>query len=511
MIGLLPPVFWAVVVGVLLWDVQLAGRIAQNARAPRTIALLSALAGLLVAPAVLAAAAAPSLYSGRAVQAIAWLLPAVALVCTLQALLALVRGLVIPTVGIPLLLFDLVVLGAAFARHEALGGGELSPFVAGLNAAQTGAFGVLVGEPALWSPLVVMPPLLAPVTAARWRLSAALRAGLAVAAAGWVALVMVIEYPRAVRAVRAFGGYAGTQLQERPAGDLAVGLQVFPPLAEPPTELMLRNDVALADSLDVGAVSLVVEPAATTLRALDSLSRVLDDVRRDTTTVIVSLGYPRDARAAYARDPDAYFAERVRELRRIVRVLRPDVVVPAIEPYGLGAATVGALPLEAWQGYLTAAAAAVEEDRPRTLVAVSASTFGPADSALYAWAASRASPIEVVGFSIAPSFDGGLSLAARLSAADRWLRAADRGRAPKPHWVFRSAAYPLAHGERSQREALWGTLAWATTHPEVRGVILADAADYGRITGLRATGGRLRPAVPLLAQGVRLLRETIVQ
>ena len=77
--------------------------------------------------------------------------------------------------------------------------------------------------------------------------------------------------------------------------------------------------------------------------------------------------------------------------------------------------------------------------------------------------------------------------------------------------VLAAGGFPLAHGERSQREALWGTLAWATTHPEVRGVILADAADYGRITGLRATGGRLRPAVPLLAQGVRLLRETIVQ
>lgn len=511
MIGLLPPIFWAVVAGALLWDVQLAGRIAQNARVPRPLALVSALCGLLVAPAVLAAAAAPSLYSGRAVQAIAWLFPAVALLVVVQVLLALLRGLVTPAVGVPLLLFDLVVLGAAFARHEALGGAEVSPFVTGLNAAQTGAFGVLIGEPALWSPLVVMPPLLAPVTAARWRLSAVLRAGLAVAAAGWVALVMVIEYPRAVRAVRAFDGYASVQLQERPAGDLTVGLQVFPPLTEPPTELMLRNDVALADSLDVGAVSLVVEPAATTLRALDSLSRLLDDVRRDTTTVIVALGYPRDARAAYARAPDEYAAERVRELRRIVRVLRPDVVVPAVEPYGLGAATLGALPLEAWQTYLTAAAAAVEEDRPRTLVAISASTFGPADSALYAWAASRASPIEVVGFSIAPSFDGGLSLAARLSAADRWLRASDRGRASKPHWVFRAAAYPLAHGERSQRDGLWGTLAWATTRPEVRGVVLADAADYGRVTGLRATGNRLRPAVPLLAQGVRLLRETIVQ
>ena len=511
MTSLLPPVFWAVVVGALLWDVQLAGRIAQNQRTPRLLALLSALAGLLVAPAVIAAAAAPSLYSGRAVQAIAWLFPAVALLFVLQALGALLRGLVTPAVGVPLLLFDLVVLGAAVARHVALAGGDPSPFLAGLGAAQTGAFGVLVGEPALWSPLVVMPPLLAPVTPARWRLSAAMRAGLAVAAAGWVALVMVIEYPRAVRAVRAFAPYGDQQLQERPAGDLAVGVQLFPPLQRPPTELMLRNDVALADSLDVGAIGVTVSPAGAELRALDSLSQLLEDVRRDTTTLVVALGYPDDARAAYARSPAAYTEARLADLRRVVRVLRPDVVVPAIEPYGLGAAALGELPLEVWQSYLTQAAAVVQEDRPRTLVAVSASTFGPADSALYAWAASRESPIEVVGFSIAPSFDGGLSLAARLSAADRWIGADASGRAPKPHWIFRAAGYPLAHGEGSQRDGLWGTLAWATTHPEIRGVVVADAADYGRITGLRATGGRLRPAVTLLAQGVQLLRETIAR
>jgi hypothetical protein len=101
-----------------------------------------------------------------------------------------------------------------------------------------------------------------------------------------------------------------------------------------------------------------------------------------------------------------------------------------------------------------------------------------------------------------------LSLAARLGAADRWLRAGDGRRAPKPHWIFHAVAYPLAHGERSQRDALWGTLAWATAHPQVRGLILGDAADYGRVTGLRVTGGRLRPAVGVLAQGIELLRET---
>jgi hypothetical protein len=505
---LLPVAFWALTAVVIVWNLQLAGRIAQNRRAPRAIALLSGLAGLLVVPAALAAAAAPSIFVGRAVQGIAWLWPLVAGLFALQVLYAVVRRYVTPAVGISFLLYDLVVLAAAVARYRTLGGGSDGDWLVALAAAQAGALGVVRGETALWSPFALMLPLLAPVTPARWRLSAVARAAFAVFAAGWAVLVLVIEYPRAVRGVRAFAAFGEARIVERPAGDLTVGLQLFPSLRDTPTELMLRNDVALADSLDVGTISITLAPTATRLRALDSLARLLEDVRRDTTTLVVSLDYPPDARAQYAASPERYTEARLAELRRVVRRLRPDVVIPAIEPYGQGARALGVLPLEAWQRYLTAAAAVVEEDRPRTLVGVSTATFGSRDSALYAWAASRASPIELVGFAIAPSFDGGLSLTARLGAADRWLRAADPDRAPKPHWIFHAVAYPLAHGEGSQRDALWGTLAWATAHPQVRGLIIGDAADYGRVTGLRVTGGRLRPAVALLAQGIELLRET---
>jgi len=506
--ALLSPAYWALTAAIVLWNVQLAGRIAQNRRAPRPLALLSGLAGLLVVPAALAAAAAPSIFVGRAVQAIAWLWPVVAGLFALQALYAVARRYVTPAIGIPFLVYDLVVLGAAVARYRTLGGGTDADWLVALGTAQAGALGVAQGEAALWSPYAFALPLLAPVTPARWRLSAVARAAFAMFAAGWAGLVLVVEYPRAIRGVRAFAAFGEERIQERPAADLVVGLHLFPTLTAPPTELMLRNDIALADSLDVRAVSITIAPEAARLRTLDSLARLLDDVRRDTTTLVVALGYPRDARAQYAASPERYTAARVAELRRIVRRLRPDVVVPAVEPYGQGARALGVLPLEDWQRFLTAAAAAVEEDRPRTLVGVSTATFRARDSALYAWAASRESPIELVGFAIAPSFDGGLSLAARLGAADRWLRAGDGGRAPKPHWIFHAVAYPLAHGERSQRDALWGTLAWATAHPQVRGLILGDAADYGRVTGLRVTGGRLRPAAGVLAQGIELLRET---
>ncbi|HEY0972709.1 MAG TPA: hypothetical protein VGE02_17195 [Gemmatimonadales bacterium] len=509
---ILPPAYWALTAAILLWDVQLGGRIAQNRRVPRPLALVSGMVALLVIPAAVAAAAAPSLLSGRAVRGIAWLWPALTALCTLQVLYTLVRRHVTPAVGIPFLVHDVVLTAVAVARHQLLSGGEQVAWVAGLSAAHAGALGILLGEQALYSPLALHPPLIAPVTPARWRLSAGIRAGLAVFATAWSALVLVVEYPRSVRAVRAFAGFADARLQERPAGDFAIGLRIFPPLDAPPTPLVLRNDMSLLDSLDIDVVSLTIQPAGARPLVLDSIARLLEPVRRDTTMLIVSLGYPGDARAAWSASPERYTGERMRELREILRRLRPDIVIPAADPYGAGARALGELPVEAWQRYFTTAAEVVQEVRPRTQLAMSLGTFHSRDSLLHAWAADRASPVEAVGFTLFPGFDGGLSLRARMSAVDRWMdAAANPTRAPKPHWIFGAGGYPLAHGEMSQRNALWGTLAWATTHPSLRGLIVTDAADYRRIAGLRATSGRLRPATGAVAQAVVLLRETIIQ
>lgn len=508
MTRLLPPLYWMAMVAILVWNIQLSGRTAQNRRAPRLIALLSGLAGLLLAPAAIAAGAAPSLYSGRTVQAIVWLWPAVNLMVATQALLALIRRHVTPAVGIPFLLYDLVVLGVAASRHMVMDGGPASPWVVALAAANAGALGLFLGQAALFSPVALQLPLLAPITPARWRVTSGLRAGLALFAAAWTALVGLVEYPRAVRAVAAFARYDNERLQERPAGDFVVGVQLFPVMRRPPSPLQLANDVALYDSLHVDAVALTIAPEGTGQGALDSLARTLEEVRRDSALLVVSLGYPAGARKEYAADPARYTARRMLELRRILRTIRPDVMLPAVDPYGEGAAVLGVLPLSEWEGYLVEAARVVEEVRPRTRVGVSASSFSQQDSALYAWAAAPESPIEVVGFTLFPSFDGGLSLEARLGAAGRWMAAADPTRAPKPHWVFHTGSYPLAFGEQAQREAIWGVLAWATAHSQLRGVIVGDAADYGRVTGLRVTGGRLRPAAASVSHAVRLLRET---
>jgi hypothetical protein len=77
----------------------------------------------------------------------------------------------------------------------------------------------------------------------------------------------------------------------------------------------------------------------------------------------------------------------------------------------------------------------------------------------------------------------------------------------KEQWVTTAGGYPAAHGEGAQQLAIWGMLAWATSHGAIKGAIVADAADYNAITGLRAANGRLRPAAIAVMRAARELRE----
>jgi hypothetical protein len=75
--------------------------------------------------------------------------------------------------------------------------------------------------------------------------------------------------------------------------------------------------------------------------------------------------------------------------------------------------------------------------------------------------------------------------------------------------VFDVHGYPVVHGSASQTNTVWHTLAWATAHPEVAGVIVSEPGDYTDMTGLRAANGRLRPAAAALRRAVRGLREAV--
>jgi hypothetical protein len=83
-------------------------------------------------------------------------------------------------------------------------------------------------------------------------------------------------------------------------------------------------------------------------------------------------------------------------------------------------------------------------------------------------------------------------------------------RRPKPHWIFDVRSYPAAHGDMSQERTVWHTLAWATAHPELVGVIVAEPSDYLTVTGLRTSTGRMRTAVAAMRRATRGLRESVI-
>ena len=494
--------FVAVSAGVLLWDVVLAGQIARLRSAPRVFAGVTALVGLLALPAVLVGAASGSILSGRAIHTVAWVWPATTALFAVQALYATLRRLVSPLIGVPIAAYNIVLALASVTAYVVTRGSTPPQPLLALSAAHTATLGYALGPAALSSPLALQVPLLSPAYPARWRLSKTVRATLAALAAASVGMTLV-ELPKGVQTIASYHRFADALLRERPGG-FAVGLKIFPDLDDVPPPLAVRGDLDLVDSTDVDAVMIVVNPA-TPGASLDSLGTMLEELRRDSTPLLVSLGYEGDARARYRASPRAYMDRRLNTVEQVVRRLRPDYLFPAHEPYGRGARALGRLPADEWTRYLTAASRRAHRLRPRTRVGVLAAEYDASDSVLYAWAVRAGSPIDVVGFSIVPSFRGGLGVQARTQAADRWLRAA--GPTRKEHWVA-VAGYPTAHGEQSQADAIWGALAWATNRPTVTGLIVLEAGDYDEQEGLRVPGGRLRVATRSVTRALRGLRES---
>lgn len=501
----LPYAFYGASVLVMLWDVFLAGQIGQLRRAPRFFRGITALAGLLIAPAALIVVASASILNGRAIHVIAWVWPVTLGIFAIQALYAVGKRLVTPFIGVPIAAYDVIVAIAAVVRYEAYDGGDPSTAALAVAAAQSSALGLLLGRIALFSPLAIPLPLLAPAYPARWRVSATVRGTLAMMALTF-AVVFIAELPSAVVAVRSYNNYAQDRLQERPRGDFTIGLRVFPDLNDAPPPLALRNDLALVDSVGVGAIAVVIDPSGARFAALDSLAHVLEDERRDSVLLIVSIGYDRNAEESFRKSPAAHMRARLAAVDRIVRRLRPDIVLPARDPYTEGTRAMGRVPLAWWEEYLRLASLNAHRVSNRVRVGVAASSFVGADSSLYAWASAPNSPIDVVGFSFYPSYDGGASLSARLHVADRWMQ-----RTTKNQWVFAAGGYPVTHGESSQARALWGTLSWATSRATIKGLIVESAGDYDVVTGLRAPGGRLRPALATLERAVAAMAETATQ
>ena len=122
----LPYGFYVVSALVLLWDVFLAGQIAQLRRAPRFFRGVTALGGLLIAPALLVVITSASVLNGRAIHVIAWVWPLTLAIFALQAAYAVGKRLVTPFIGLPIAAYDIILAASAFVRYQAYSGRDPS-------------------------------------------------------------------------------------------------------------------------------------------------------------------------------------------------------------------------------------------------------------------------------------------------------------------------------------------------------------------------------------------------
>ena len=497
----LAPAHLALTLVILVWDVVLGGRIAQLRQASKPFATITGLATLLLIPAFMIAIATTTVITGRAIAAVDWIWPATIGLFAVQSIYALARRLVNPLWGYPIAFYNTLLALAALTRVFAAHGYLVPRPLLVLMAAQVDALALATTDAAITSPFFLHVPFVSPAFPALSRVTAGFRMGMAALALAWFAL-MLAEIPRADVALASYDAHADDRLTERPQG-FAMGLKLFPDIAKPPSAASVSADLETALYTGVNVVHVVFAPGVSML-AVDSVARALDRLPRDSLVVIATLGYqgkllPEIGSASL--NPDA----RLRTIHRVLERLRPDILLPAQDPYGLGARILGRLPVETWRDYYTRAAELVKRVRPRTRVAYSASSYDSRDSTLYAWAAAQGSPIDIVGFSFYPSRQGARTMDAGFRAADRWLQAHPPR---KPQWVFGAGGYPLAHGEQSQDRAIFATLAWATGHEHMRGLVVTEASDYGQAMGIRAPHGRFRAAAVSLRRAFQALRES---
>lgn len=491
----------ALTLAIIIWNVILAGRISQMRQATKPFAIITGMAGLLMLPAFIVAIATTTLITGRAIAAIDWLWPVTVVLFAAQSVYALARRFVNPLLGYPIAFYNVLIAGAATARYFTAHGYELAQPLLVVMAAQVDALALATTDAAIVSPFFLHVPFISPAFPALRPLTAAIRGGVAALAACWFGLIAA-ETLRANVALDSYAAHEDARLRERPQG-FRVGLKLFPNVDDRPSAAAVDADMRLLEWLDADVVAVTIVPGASPL-AIDSVARVLEVLPRDSTLIIASIGY-RGTLLPELGSESLDIATRLATLRQVLTRLRPDIVLPAQDPYGVGARVLGVLPVRTWQDFFTRAATVVQEVRPRVQVALAASSYDSRDSALYAWAAGPASPIEAVGFSFYPSRLGARSMDASLRAAERWMRAQP---SRKPHWLFGVGGFPLAHGEQSQDLAIWGTLAWATEQPLVRGVVVMEANDYGQAMGLRAPNGRFRAAATSVSRAIRALRES---
>ncbi|MGI8496670.1 MAG: hypothetical protein ACR2OG_03675 [Gemmatimonadaceae bacterium] len=484
---------------ILVWNIALAGRISRWRNIPPFMAAVSAVSGLLIAPALFIQIASGSALTGRALFTVVWVWPATSVLIAIQATYAVVRGYSAPAIGIPIAAYDILLAAIYVLRYALALGATLPISLLAFPAAHAASFGLL-GVPLLGlTSYHLHLPVLTPISPGRRGVGTPLRSVVAGVCSVSIALIL-LRLPASARAVASYQSHDEDELRDRSDSGFAVGLKVMPTLTGAPPPLSVASDLALADSLDLQAISIYVAPAITN-SALDSLARSIEELRAN-LRVIVALDM-RESTPDHASLP-RWMRGRLDDVQRIAARVRPDYLVPVIDPFNGALRAVGPTSLAGWRSYLEAAAGAARRGSPEVSVLAHVGGASADDSALFAWASSAASPLDGAGVSIAPGYDGTLASDARMDAVDRWLLAVPP---TKEVWVLEATGAPLAHGERNQALAIWAAITWATGRRAIKGVVVLEASDYGAPVGLRGAGGHLRSAVDRLQRAARASRD----
>jgi hypothetical protein len=501
----LPAAHLALSLIIVTWDVVLAGRIAQLRLASRPFAAVTGLCAMMLLPALIIRMATATVITGRAVVAVDWIWPLVVTLFAIQAIYAVSRRLVNYLWGVPIVVYDVVLAVTEIIRFGVAHGWGWANGVSGVLTAQSSTLAIMTQSSiAVTTPFFFLVPMIAPAFPALRRTTAAFRAFVAVDATVWIIALLVWGLSAAKQAGDALADHLDDRLRERPAGDFHVGLKVLPDIKSEPSPVALEKDMQLAAALGVRAIGVVVVPGAPD-SSLDHVAREIDRFG-DSTIVIVAIGYNGKLVPELGAVPFDESA-RLATIDKVVRRMHPTIVLPAEDPMAVGSRIVGQLPVERWQAYFTAASQRAKTVDAQVKIGYSVSSYGIADSIMYAWAAQRGSPVDVVGFSFFPEKKGIDDIVNAFEpAADRWMKTTPP---TKEHWVFAAGGFPLNTGERMQERIVWRSLSWATDHPAIKGLIVYEASDYAQARGLRAPNGRLRAAERAIRNAIRQLREAI--
>jgi hypothetical protein len=479
----------------IAWNFAHGARLAARSSVGRPFRVLSGLTAFLFLPALVIAFLAPSAPGARVLGPLIWLWPLVTVGVAAQAAWALQRGSASALTAAPIAVFDVLVAWVAVTRWINGMGGALPEWAHAPGMAVSTLAAVVFGTVVFpWGAALLM-PVLVPAAPTRQRATRAVRALMAAGCTAVLA-VTVLALPRADAALRRTQALRPAPAEAPARGEFAVGVRLFGTLTGPPSATTVQHHMALADSLGVTALHVELAPGGTSVPALDSVARSIEP-RRDSLLLVVTLTLNGDRASIDGAESQRHQAM----IERVVRRLRPDVLVPA-ERVTTGS---GAPSIEAWRDYYERTAATVRRTDRRVTVALATDASTAVDSALTDWVMQGGSAVRAVALSVQDRGARPSRLVDALNALARW---ASLARVVPDVWILGVPAAPAVTGEVVQQQLVRYALAWGVAHPWVRGVIAGDAGDVTAPTGLRTATGRARRALTEVGGALRAQRDT---